>query len=306
MTQHKLNSNVTVVEQTLEIQGRSLWQHAFRRFIANRASMISLVILLLMVVFLLIAPFLSPYTYDMPDWGFPLMPPNLERAHPFGTDYIGRDLLVRVVTGGRISLMVGIVSALIAVGVGTTYGATAGYLGGNIDALMMRWLEILDAFPFTFFVIVLVTLFGHNLFLIFVAIGMVSWLDIARIVRVQTLSLKQKEFIEAAKVCGASTRHILFRHIVPNVLGIVVVYASLLVPSMILFEAFLGFLGLGVQEPMASWGGLLQEGRKHIEHEQWMLVFPCLFLLITLFCCNFIGDGLRDALDPKDSNGRNE
>jgi oligopeptide transport system permease protein len=190
--------------------------------------------------------------------------------------------------------------------VGTTYGATAGYLGGNIDALMMRWLEILDAFPFTFFVIVLVTLFGHSLFLIFVAIGMVSWLDIARIVRAQTLSLKQKEFIEAAKVCGASTRHILFRHIVPNVLGIVVVYASLLVPSMILFEAFLGFLGLGVQEPMASWGGLLQEGRKHIEHEQWMLVFPCLFLLITLFCCNFIGDGLRDALDPKDSNGRNE
>ncbi len=209
-------------------------------------------------------------------------------------------LLVRVAIGGRISLLVGIAGALIAVLVGTLYGATSGYIGGKVDTFMMRFLEILNSFPFMFFVILLVTFFGRNIFLIFVAIGMVSWLDMARIVRGQTLSLKQKEFIEAAIVCGVSSRQIVWRHIVPNVLGVVVVYASLLVPGMILFESFLSFLGLGTQEPLSSWGGLLNDGAKSMEAAPWLLIFPALFLVITLFCFNFIGDGLRDALDPKD------
>jgi oligopeptide transport system permease protein len=302
-----LSNSSKIVEQashSLEIKGRSLWQHALQRFIANRAAVMSLGILFLIVLFLILAPLCSPFTYDAPDWGAMFSPPNIANRHYFGTDFLGRDLMVRTATGGRISLMVGLSSALIAVLVGTLYGATAGYLGGTVDALMMRCVEILEAFPFTFFVILLVTLFGRNLWLIFVAIGMVSWLNVARIVRAQTMSLKQKEFIEAARTCGVSTRKILLRHIVPNVLGIVVVYASLLVPSMILFESFLGFLGLGVQEPMASWGGLLQEGPKYLEYYRWLLIVPSLFLMVTLFCCNFVGDGLRDALDPKERSGR--
>lgn len=194
----------------------------------------------------------------------------------------------------------GISAAFVAVLMGTFYGSLSGYVGGRIDSLMMRILEILNSFPFMFFVILLVTFFGQNLFLIFLAIGMVSWLDMARIVRGQTLSLKNREFIEAAKVSGVSTGFIIFRHIVPNVLGVVVVYASLLVPSMILFESFLSFLGLGVQEPMSSWGSLLADGAQSMEVAPWLLIFPALFLIITLFCFNFIGDGLRDALDPKD------
>ncbi|ESJ48169.1 oligopeptide ABC transporter permease OppC [Salmonella enterica subsp. enterica serovar Cubana str. CFSAN001083] len=209
-------------------------------------------------------------------------------------------MLVRVAIGGRISLMVGIAAALVAVIVGTLYGSLSGYLGGKIDSVMMRLLEILNSFPFMFFVILLVTFFGQNILLIFVAIGMVSWLDMARIVRGQTLSLKRKEFIEAAQVGGVSTASIVIRHIVPNVLGVVVVYASLLVPSMILFESFLSFLGLGTQEPLSSWGALLSDGANSMEVSPWLLLFPAGFLVVTLFCFNFIGDGLRDALDPKD------
>ena len=184
--------------------------------------------------------------------------------------------------------------------IGTVYGAISGYAGGKVDMLMMRFLEVLSAFPFMFFVILLVTLFGRNIFLIFVAIGLVSWLDVARMVRGQTLSLKNKEFIEAAHVTGVSNWKIITRHIVPNVLGVVVVYASLVVPGMILFESFLSFLGLGVQEPMTSWGALLQEGAQNMQVAPWQLLIPSVFLVVTLFCFNFIGDGLRDALDPKD------
>ncbi|CAQ84127.1 MULTISPECIES: oligopeptide ABC transporter permease OppC [Photorhabdus] len=286
--------------EQLEIEGRSLWQDARRRFIHNRAAIASLCLLSLITLFVILAPMLAQFTYDDTDWAMMSMPPDSESGHYFGTDSSGRDLLVRVAIGGRISLMVGIAAALVAVIVGTLYGSLSGYMGGKIDSIMMRLLEILNSFPFMFFVILLVTFFGQNILLIFVAIGMVSWLDMARIVRGQTLSLRRKEFIEAALVCGVSTRHIVLRHIVPNVLGVVVVYASLLVPSMILFESFLSFLGLGTQEPLSSWGALLSDGANSMEVSPWLLLFPAGFLVVTLFCFNFIGDGLRDALDPKD------
>ena len=243
---------------------------------------------------------IAPFGYAETDWGYMQGAPSFENKHYFGTDSLGRDLLVRTAIGGRISLLVGIAGATVAVVFGTVYGAASGYLGGKIDAIMMRFLEILNAFPFMFFVILLVTIFGRNLMLIFVAIGLVSWLDVARIVRGQTLSLKSKEFIEAAHVGGVSGFNIIMRHIVPNVLGVVVVYASLLVPSMILFESFLSFLGLGVQEPMTSWGALLQEGSQTMQVAPWQILIPSVFLVVTLFCFNFIGDGLRDAFDPKD------
>ncbi|NNI47016.1 oligopeptide ABC transporter permease OppC [Pasteurella multocida] len=289
-----------VTEKLDTLEGRSLWQDARRRFFHNKAALTSLFVLFCISLFVIFAPMLMPYPYDELDFGAISIPPEWETMHYFGTDASGRDLLVRVAIGGRISLLVGIAGALIAVLVGTLYGATSGYIGGKVDTFMMRFLEILNSFPFMFFVILLVTFFGRNIFLIFVAIGMVSWLDMARIVRGQTLSLKQKEFIEAAIVCGVSSLQIVWRHIVPNVLGVVVVYASLLVPGMILFESFLSFLGLGTQEPLSSWGGLLNDGAKSMEAAPWLLIFPALFLVITLFCFNFIGDGLRDALDPKD------
>ncbi len=286
--------------EKLEVEGRSLWQDARRRFMHNRAAVASLVVLTLIALFVTLAPVLSQFTYFDTDWGMMSSAPDMESGHYFGTDSSGRDLLVRVAIGGRISLMVGIAAALVAVILGTLYGSLSGYLGGKVDSVMMRLLEILNSFPFMFFVILLVTFFGQNILLIFVAIGMVSWLDMARIVRGQTLSLKRKEFIEAAQVGGVSTKNIVVRHIVPNVLGVVVVYASLLVPSMILFESFLSFLGLGTQEPLSSWGALLSDGANSMEVSPWLLLFPALFLVVTLFCFNFIGDGLRDALDPKD------
>ncbi|AEC16162.1 oligopeptide ABC transporter permease OppC [Gallibacterium anatis] len=287
-------------EQLETVDGRSLWQDARRRFFRNKAAVASLIILFFIMLFVIFAPMLMPFSYEDTDWAMMTNPPDFESMHYFGTDSSGRDLLVRLAIGGRISLLVGVAGALIAVLVGTLYGATAGYIGGKTDAVLMRILEILYSFPFMFFVILLVTFFGQNILLIFVAIGMVSWLDMARIVRGQTLSLKRKEFIEAAIVCGVSSRQIVWRHIVPNVLGVVVVYASLLVPGMILFESFLSFLGLGTQEPLSSWGALLNDGSKSMEAAPWLLIFPAIFLVITLFCFNFIGDGLRDALDPKD------
>ena len=300
MLSKKNSEALDAFSEKLEVEGRSLWQDARRRFIHNRAALISLMILLVITAFVIIAPMLSQFTYDDTDWAMMSAAPDTTSGHWFGTDSSGRDLLVRVAIGGRISLMVGIASALIAVLVGTLYGSVAGYMGGKTDSVMMRILEILNSFPFMFFVILLVTFFGRNILLIFAAIGMVSWLDMARIVRGQTLGLKRKEFIEAAHVGGVSTFKIVLRHIVPNVLGVVVVYASLLVPSMILFESFLSFLGLGTQEPLSSWGALLSDGANSMEVSPWLLLFPAGFLVVTLFCFNFIGDGLRDALDPKD------
>lgn len=291
-----------LVEQTADIavEGRSLWQDARRRFFRNKAAVSSLIILFFVVLFITFAPMLMPFSYEDTDWNMMSAAPDFASGHYFGTDASGRDLLVRIAMGGRISLMVGIAGALIAVVIGTTYGAISGYVGGKVDMVMMRLLEILGSFPFMFFVILLVTFFGQNILLIFVAIGMIAWLSLARIVRGQTLSLKNKEFIEAAIVCGVPKRQIIWKHIIPNVLGIVVVYASLEVPALILFESFLSFLGLGTQEPMSSWGALLSDGAAQMETSPWLLAFPAFFLCLTLFCFNFIGDGLRDALDPKD------
>lgn len=299
-TSQPAQTNAVTPAPNKEIKGRSLWQDAWIRFRRNKAALASGMVLVIITLFVIIAPMLSPFGYADTDWSNMSSAPSFTNKHYFGTDTLGRDLMVRVAVGGKISLMVGIAGALVAVIVGTIYGAVSGFLGGKVDMLMMRFLEVLNAFPFMFFVILLVTLFGRNIIFIFVAIGMVSWLDIARIVRGQTLSLKNKEFIEAAHVNGVSRWNIVTRHIVPNVLGVVVVYASLLVPGMILFESFLSFLGLGVQEPMTSWGALLQEGTLTMQVAPWQLLVPSVFLVITLFCFNFIGDGLRDALDPKD------
>ncbi|CED71768.1 oligopeptide ABC transporter permease OppC [Aliivibrio wodanis] len=289
---------IEAFSENLEIEGRSLWQDARLRFMRNKAAMISLCVLTVMTLAVIFLPMFSQYAYDDTDWYALHEAPSA--AHLFGTDSLGRDLFVRTLVGGRISLMVGILGALVAVLIGTLYGATSGFVGGKVDRIMMRFIEILYAVPFMFLVIVLVTFFGRNIVLIFVAIGAIAWLDMARIVRGQTLSLRSKEFIEAAHVCGVSKWGIITRHIVPNVLGIVAVYSTLLIPSMILTESFLSFLGLGVQEPMTSWGALLQEGAQTMEVAIWQLTFPALFMVVTLFCFNYVGDGLRDALDPKD------
>lgn len=293
--------NLEAVEkfsENLEIEGRSLWQDARIRFMRNKAAMVSLFILFVMTMAVIFLPMIAPYTYDDTDWYAMHAAPSAE--HWFGTDSLGRDLYVRTLIGGRISLMVGVLGAFVAVLIGTLYGAASGFIGGKVERVMMRILEILYAVPFMFLVIVLVTFFGRNIVLIFVAIGAIAWLDMARIVRGQTLSLRSKEFIEAAHVSGVSTWRIITRHIVPNVLGIVAVYSTLLIPSMILTESFLSFLGLGVQEPMTSWGALLQEGSQTMEVAIWQLTYPAIFMVVTLFCFNYVGDGLRDALDPKD------
>jgi oligopeptide transport system permease protein len=284
--------------ENLEIEGRSLWQDARIRFMRNKAAMVSLFVLILMTLAVTFLPMFAEFAYDDTDWYALHVAPSWE--HLFGTDSLGRDIYVRTLVGGRISIMVGVLGALVAVLIGTLYGATSGFIGGKVDRVMMRILEILYAVPFMFLVIVLVTFFGRNIVLIFVAIGAIAWLDMARIVRGQTLSLRNKEFIEAAYVSGVSKWKIITKHIVPNVLGIVAVYSTLLIPSMILTESFLSFLGLGVQEPMTSWGALMSEGAKTMEIAIWQLGFPTAFMVVTLFCFNFVGDGLRDALDPKD------
>jgi oligopeptide transport system permease protein len=226
--------------------------------------------------------------------------PIEHRRFLFGTDANGRDLLTRTLIAGRVSLAIGLLAAGVGVVIGVIYGATAGYFGGRIDDVMMRIVDVIYALPFIFFVIMLVVFFGRNFVLMFIAVGAVEWLDMARIVRGQTLSLRRQEFVQAAEAMGVGHGGILKRHIIPNVLGPVMVYMTLLVPKVILLESFLSFLGLGVQEPMTSWGVLISDGARNIQGGAYMLVFPALFLVATLFALNFIGDGLRDALDPKD------
>jgi oligopeptide transport system permease protein len=280
--------------------GRSLWDDAWDSLRRNRAAMIAIGIMLTVVVLVLFAPLLSPYSIDSTDWDRISISPSATSEHWFGTDDVGRDLFVRTLYGGRISLLVGLAATFVSLVIGIAWGATAGYAGGKVDQFMMRIVDVLYAMPFMFFVILLMVFFGRNIFLIFIAVGAINWLDMARIVRGQTLSLKKKEFIEAARAGGVSSFNIVRRHIVPNLLGVVIVYITLTIPQVILVESFLSFLGLGVQEPMTSWGALVNDGAQAMETAPWALIFPATFLAVTLFCFNFIGDGLRDALDPRD------
>ncbi len=298
----KTGRNRAAIRQAADA-GHGLWSDAWRALRRNRAAMTAAAILTAVAVLCVFGPLLTPVEFDYLDWDRVSVPPSLEGWHFFGTDDLGRDLFVRTLTGGRISLMVGLVATAVSLLIGVGYGALAGYLGGRADQVMMRIVDILYAMPFMFLVILLMVLFGRNIALIFVAIGAINWLDMARIVRGQTLSIKRREFVEAARVAGASTPGIIRRHIVPNLFGVVVVYVTLTIPQVILVESFLSFLGLGVQEPMTSWGALVNEGAKELENAPWTLIFPAGFLAATLFCCNFIGDGLRDALDPRDRSG---
>ncbi|MDP1724881.1 MAG: ABC transporter permease subunit [Alphaproteobacteria bacterium] len=289
------------------IKGRSLWADAGHRLMRNKMAVVGMSILGFIILLSVIAPYLQmispdlfPFTFDEVDWDNISTDPSFENHHYFGTDGNGRDLFIRTLYGGRISIMVGFVATLVSLVIGVTYGATAGFLGGKTDSFMMRFVDVLYSLPFMFFVIILMVFFGRNIFLIFIALGAVEWLDMARIVRGQTLSIKKKEFVEAAHAQGVSTYNILKRHIIPNTLGPVAVYITLTIPRVIMIESFLSFLGLGVQEPMASWGVLISEGSPEIETAWWRLIFPAIFLAFSLFSLNFIGDGIRDALDPKD------
>jgi oligopeptide transport system permease protein len=280
-------------------RGRSLWDDALRRLRRNRAAMSGLIVLALLVIAAVVGPYLTAYGYDEVNkqdvWQGPLT-----HGHLLGTDALGRDLLARLLMGLRISLSIGLVATFVSLVIGVGWGAVAGYLGGRLDEAMMRIVDILYSLPFIFFVILLMVTFGSNFILIFVAIGAVEWLTMSRIVRGQTLSLRQKEFIEAARAAGLTQRAIIVRHIVPNLLGPVVVYVTLTIPAVILSESFLSFLGLGVQPPMASLGALIADGAQDMELAPWLLIFPSLTMVIALMSFNFIGDGLRDAIDPRD------
>jgi oligopeptide transport system permease protein len=288
-----------VDDATVPAPAGGFWAEAAHTLRRNRAAMVAAALLAAFAVLVLAGPSLVPWSYDQPDWAHVSRPPSLATAHLFGTDALGRDLFARTLYGGRISLLVALVATAVSLLIGVTWGAVSGYAGGRVDQLMMRTVDILYALPFMFVVILLMVMFGRHLVLIFLAIGAINWLDMARIVRGQTLSLKQREFVEAARALGVPTGRIIRRHIVPNLLGVVVVYVTLTVPQVILVESFLSFLGLGVQEPMTSWGALVNEGAQQMEDAPWQLVFPGAFLAVTLLCLNFLGDGLRDALDPR-------
>ena len=289
-----------------EVKGRSLWADARRRFFRNKAAVAGLVTLVVITLLALFGDVLAQWSNEEIDFSImgqaaQLGQPSLENGHYFGTDDLGRDLYSRTLQGTRISLMVGIVGSFIAVIVGTLYGAISGYVGGRTDQIMMRIVDILLAIPFMFVIILLLVMFGRSIFMLFLGIGLLSWLNMARIVRGQTLSLKHKEYVEAAQASGVPTFTIILRHVVPNLLGIVAVYATLLVPEMILTESFISFLGLGVQEPLTSLGALISEGARTIYYGTiWQLLWPLAFFVLTLFSFFFVGDGLRDALDPKD------
>ena len=300
-----------------EVVGTSLWKDAWRRLRKNRLAIFGMIVVSIVIVASLVGPpiirSLTGYTYDSIPTDSALIksfPPftapdgSFSWKHPMGTDIAGRDILARVLLGGRISLMVGIISTLVSLIIGITFGATAGYLGGKVDEVMMRIVDVLYAIPYMMVVIVLLAFFGGQsplgqLFLLFAALGAVSWLTMARIVRGQVISLKNQEFILAARATGVRTWKIIARHLVPNTLGPVIVYATLTIPSVMLLEAFLSFLGLGVQAPLASWGSLAADGIQNIAIFPWQLLCPGVTMAITLFSLNFMGDGLRDALDPQ-------
>jgi oligopeptide transport system permease protein len=283
------------MEKTLE-KGTSLWLDAWRRLSKNKLSVISAVILIIFFFLALFAPWIAPYEFDAPG---PIINESPTWLHPFGTDEMGRDLLTRILLGMRISLAVGFVATGVSLAIGITWGAVAGFMGGKIDYFMMRFVDIMYSLPYMFFVIILMTIFGRDIINLFIALGCVQWLTMSRIVRGQVMSLRHKEFVEAAYSIGLSKWAIIRRHLIPNTLGPVIIYMTLTIPRVILEEAFLSFLGLGVQAPMASLGSLTSDGAQVMDLHPWLIVFPSLVLALLLMALNFLGDGLRDALDPR-------
>jgi oligopeptide transport system permease protein len=279
--------------------GRSLWQDAWARMRKNRMAVFGAIVLVIIAAASLLGPLVLAYGYEEQNLLLGAAPPSA--SHLLGTDKLGRDQLARILYGGRVSLLVGIAATAVSLTIGLAWGSVAAYFGGKVDAVMMRIVDILYALPFTIFVILLMTVFGRNFILLFVAIGAVEWLTMARIVRGQVLALRKQEFIEAAVALGLRNRRIILRHLIPNVLGPVAVYTTLTIPAVMLLEAFLSFLGLGVQPPMSSWGLLIKEGAEMMEEAPWLLLYPAVLFTLTLFSLNFLGDGLRDALDVRAS-----
>ena len=283
-------------------QGSSLWSDAWWRLRRNRAALAGLIFLTLIVFVALLTPLLAPYAYEEQRLALGASGPSA--AHWLGTDVLGRDMLTRIMYGGRVSLLVGFVATAVALLIGVLYGAIAGYVGGRVDAVMMRFVDILYALPFMIFIILLLVIFGQSMLLLFIAIGAVEWLTMARIVRGQVQAIRRQEFVEAAVAMGLGPWTIIHRHVIPNTLGPVIVYTTLTIPSVMLLEAFLSFLGLGVQPPQSSWGLLISYGVETMEEFPWLLIYPGLALTLTLFALNFLGDGLRDALDPQSASGQ--
>ena len=287
-----------ILEKTDE-RGSSLWQDAWVKLRKNRLALWGLAVLVILCVVSLLTPWIAPYGYEEQDLILGATPPSAE--HWLGTDIFGRDMLTRIMYGGRVSLTVGFIATGVALIIGVLWGAIAGFAGGRVDAVMMRIVDILYALPFMIFIVLLMVVFGRNIFLLFFAIGAVEWLTMARIVRGQVMALRKQEFVEAAYSLGLSQWIVIRRHIIPNTLGPVIVYTTLTIPSVMLLEAFLSFLGLGIQPPQSSWGLLISYGVETMEEFPWLLIFPGLTLSLTLFALNFLGDGLRDALDPRTS-----
>ena len=281
----------------MESNQPSLFREAVGRLISNKLSLFSCIYISIILVVAIITPFIAPYDYAFQDLDLGPAPPSPE--HLLGTDTLGRDLLTRMMYGSRISLMVGFLATTVALVIGVMWGTIAGFVGGKTDAIMMRIVDVLYGIPFIILIILLMVIFGRNLILLFMAIGAVEWLTMARIVRSQVMGLSKQEFILAAEAMGVRKINIIFRHLIPNAIGPVIVYATLTVPQIMLLEAFLSFLGLGVQAPLSSWGILIRDGAVSMEEYWWLLVFPSLTFSLTLFSLNFIGDGLRDALDPR-------
>lgn len=282
------------------VAARSHWRDARRRLGANRAAVASAAVLVAIAVLALVGPLASPWTYDALDWDRMGVAPTLDAQHWLGTDRLGRDLYVRTLHGVRVSLAIGVLATLVSLAIGVAWGAIAGYAGGRTDAVMMRIVDVLYSLPYVFFVILLTVVFDRHPAAIFVAIGAVGWLTMARVVRGQALALRHREFVQAAVATGMPGWQVLARHVVPNVAGPVAIYATLTVPQTILIESFLSFLGLGVQEPLASLGNLMAQGAAEMEAAPWMLLVPGAFLVAIVLALNFLGDGLRDALDPRE------
>ena len=292
-----MSTQQNIVDISQAEQGTSLWQDAWLRLRRNHLAVFGLVIMALFVIIALLTPWIAPYSYQAQDLELGASGPSA--AHWLGTDIFGRDLMTQIMYGGRISLAVGFVATAVALLIGVTWGAIAGYVGGRTDAVMMRLVDILYALPFMIFIVLLTVVFGRNMLLLFLAIGAVEWLTMARIMRGQVQSLRQQEFVEAAISLGLSPATLIRRHLVPNALGPIIVYTTLTIPNVMLLEAFLSFLGLGIQPPQTSWGLLISYGAETMEEYPWLLIFPGVALTLTLFSLNFLGDGLRDALDVR-------